>query len=86
MCKRGIILLITILHAAGFHAMGQDHSVVYKYYSLPVNYSYSGITNSVFMEQGLSREDNSGSFGSYVLEAGGGIAWNTHVGTKPLPP
>lgn len=47
MCKRSIILLITILHAAGFHAMGQDHSVVYKYYSLPVNYSYSGITNSI---------------------------------------
>jgi hypothetical protein len=84
MCKRGIILLITILHAAGFHAMGQDHSVVYKYYSLPVNYSYSSITNSIFIGSGIFREDNSGSFGSYVIEAGGGIAWNTHDGAKPF--
>lgn len=81
---RSIILLINILLAASIQVISQYDPTTYRYFSLPANFSYSGITNSFFVGPGFFREDNSGGFGSYVIEAGGGIAWNTNDGAKPF--
>jgi len=81
---RIFILVIMLVFAASFRCSGQSDRGAARYFCVPVNYSYSGITNSVFVGPGIFREDNSGGFKSYVLEAGGGIAWNTHDGAKPF--
>ncbi len=81
---RNISLLIVLLVLTGLRINGQTDHAITKHFCVPINYGFSGITNSIFVGYGFFQENNLAGYRSYLLEAGGGVVWNTSDKAKPF--